>query len=141
MAGVLTTLPVGKQGALALDTPSVRERSPFLRTTRWQGIATAIRLTLQARATACTADGLPIASAVRIAGRRPGRGHPQCCPHTLLEGAAVYIQRRMIRIAFRPLQMADHGSDDLLEISVVADEFRTRKAILEVGEQCFGIIA
>ena len=104
-----------------------------MRTTRWQGIATASGLAAQACATARTAlrpaDGL---RDLRVARRLTRRDGAQRLPDLLLEGGAADVERKVEVLAGR-LDEADDCRDGALEIGVAADEFRARKPILQVA--------
>ncbi len=112
-----------------------------MRTTRWQGIATASGLAPHACATARTALGAPIRLGnLQVARRLASRHGTQRLPYALLEGRAADVQRK-IQPQGRRFHEAHHARHQLLEVAISADEGGARKAILHVAHQWLGSVA
>ena len=84
-----------------------------MRTTRWQGIATANGFVAQAWATARTAFGRRCVGELGIAHRRPARNGAQRLPDALLERRAAHVERQIEPHARRLHQAHDSGDQSL----------------------------
>ncbi len=112
-----------------------------MRTTRWQGIATASGF--GAAGAADRAHRAWLADRprdLRVGRRLAGRDGAERSPHPLLECGAADVERKIEPLT-RRLDETDDLGDHALEFGVAAFELRIRKAVLQVAHQLVRIVA
>ncbi len=138
---VFTTRPRGQAARACVPPPSGSRRAPpSVRTTRWQGMATAIVFARTRRAhrthrLRCS-DAL---GDVGIGRRRPRRNLAQRLPHALLERGPTHVEGEIETEGGR-LDETDHLGHQLLEARVAADQGGAGKAVLQIAHERLGLV-
>lgn len=112
-----------------------------MRTTRWHGMATAMRFALHAEATARTLRGAPMRCATSwYVAVVPG-GMLVSARHTRCWKAVPRMSSGSSTGWVESSNEGDHRPHERIKRVVPADQFRPREAVLEVVDELFGVVA